>query len=206
MISSSRRNTLFLTAATIVLISALSGCRGFFVKPTLSSLTVTPASPNLQVGQTQQLAATGNFNDGTTGSVSNVSWSSGDSSHVTVSNSGLIKGIANTTSGVIITATSGTVSGTATVTVGQSSTITVTSDSGTTISIGTTGEGSTLTFTATQGGTDVTSSATWSSSNTNIISTPSAGQATLVGTQTGVVTITAKTSTGSGSVQVTVTI
>jgi hypothetical protein len=52
----------------------------------------------------------------------------------------------------------------------------------------------------------VTSSATWSSSNTNIISTPSAGQATLVGTQTGVVTITAKTSTGSGSVQVTVTI
>jgi hypothetical protein len=205
MISSSKRNLVFVTAATIVLISALVGCRGFFVKPTLSSITVTPASPNLQVGQTLQLAATGNFNDGTTGSVSDVSWSSGDSTHVTVSNTGLIKGVANTTSGVTITATSGTVSGTATVTVGQSSTITVTSDSGTSISITTTGVGSTLTFTATQGGTDVTSSATWTSSNTNIISTPSAGQATLVGNQTGVVTIKATTSTGSGSVQITVT-
>src|SRR5205807_2095208 len=143
--------------------------------PTLSSITVTTTDPNLQVGQTQQLAATGSFDDGSRGSVSNVSWSSGDSSHVTVSNTGLIKGIANTTSGVIITATSGTASGTTTVTVGQSSTVTVTSDSGTTISIGTIGAGSTLTFTATQGGTDVTNSATWSSSNTNIISTPSAG-------------------------------
>ena len=205
MISSSRRNSLLLAVFTVVLITVLAGCRGFFVKPTLSSITVTPTNPNLQIGQTLQLAATGNFNDGTTGSVSNVSWSSGDSTHVSVSSSGLVKGIADTTSGVTITATSGAVSGTTTVTVGQSATVTVTSNSGTTISIAATGAGSTLTFTATQSGTNVTSSATWSSSNTNIISTPSAGQATLVGTQTGVVTISATTSTGSGSVQVTVT-
>ena len=52
MIWSSRRNALLLTAATVVLISVLSGCRGFFVKPTLSSITVTPSNPNLHVGQT----------------------------------------------------------------------------------------------------------------------------------------------------------
>lgn len=204
MILSFRRNLLLLTTGTFVLVLALSGCRGFFVKPTLSSITVTPTSPNLQVGQTQQLTATGNFNDGTTGSVSNVSWSSSDSTHVTVSTTGLIKAIANTTSGVTITATSGTVSGTATVTVGQSSTVTVTSNNGNPISLTSNGgSGSSVSFTATQGGNTVTSTATWTSSNTGIITTPVDGSATLGGS-TGTVTITATTSSGSGSLQVTV--
>ena len=207
MIFSSRRNSLLWTVCAVVLVLASSGCRGFFVKPTLNSITVTPSNPSLQVGQTMQLIATGNFSDGSTGSVSNVSWTSGDATHVTVSSSGLIKGIANTTTGVTITATSGAASGSATVTVGQSSTVTVScnSCSGNTISLTTNGgAGSIVTFTATQGGTDVTSSANWSSSNQSVITTPSAGSATLGGL-TGLVTITATTSGGSGSAQITVT-
>lgn len=202
MISSSRRNALFVTAATVVLISALIGCRGFFVKPTLSSITVTPASPNLQVGQTLQLAATGNFNDGTTGSVSNVSWSSSDSTHVTVSSTGLIKGIANTTSGVTITATAGTASGSATVTVGASSTVTITSSLGTSISLAIDPVGTPISFTAQQNGSDVTSSATWSSSNQNVILLSSGSNGTVAGA--GTTTITATTSSGSGTLSITV--
>jgi Bacterial Ig-like domain (group 2) len=204
MISSSRRNALFVTAVTVMLISALVGCRGFFVKPTLSSISVTPNNPNLQIGQTLQLVATGNFNDGTQGSVSNVTWTGGNS-QVSVSSTGLIKGLANTgtSGGVQITATSGTASGSTTVTVGASSSLTVTSNSGATISITTNG-GLPVTFTATQNGTDVTNSATWTSSNTSIITTPSAGSATLGGS-TGTVTITASNNGGTGSVTVTVT-
>jgi hypothetical protein len=205
MISNSGRNSLLLTVSTVVLISALAGCRGFFVKPTLSSITVTPATPNLQIGNTQQMTATGNFNDGTTGSVSNVSWTSSVPGQVSVSSTGLVKALADTTSPVTITATSGTVSGSTTVTVGASSTVTVTSNSGNTISLTTNGgTGSTVSFTATQSGNNVTSSATWSSSNTSIITTPLDGSATLGGSM-GTVTITATNSGGSGSVQVTVT-
>jgi anaerobic selenocysteine-containing dehydrogenase len=77
--------------------------------------------------------------------------------------------------------------------------------SGNTISLTTNGgAGSIVTFTATQGGTNVTSSANWSSSNQSVITTPSAGSATLGGL-TGLVTITATTSGGSGSAQITVT-
>jgi len=173
---------------------------------TLSSITVTPSNPNLQVGQTMLLIATGTFSNGTTGSVSNVNWTSSDPNHVTVNSSGLITGIANTTTGVAIMATSGAVGGLTTVTVGQSSTVTVTCDtcSGNTISLSANGgPASIVRFSAMlvnfTGGSE-----TWWSSNPNVISISSDGWATLGGT-TGPVTITDTTSSGSGSVQVTVT-
>ena len=83
------------------------GCRGFFVNPTLTSMTVTPASPNLQIGGTLQLIATGNNDDGSTKNLTTSStWTTSDASKVTVSSTGLVKGIASTT-GVTITATNG---------------------------------------------------------------------------------------------------
>src|SRR5215469_3097887 len=140
MISRPGRHTLLLI--TVMLILTLVGCHGFFVSPTLSSLTVAPANPNLQIGSTLQMIATGNFNDGTTGNVSGVTWTSSVPSQVSVSSGGLIKGLANTSSsGVTITATSTGVSGSTTVTVGQSSTTTgsstliVTSNAGNSISL-----------------------------------------------------------------------
>lgn len=209
MISTPRRHTLLLI--TVMLILTLAGCHGFFVNPTLSSLSVTPPNPNLQIGSSLQMIATGNFSDGTTGSVSGVTWTSSLPSQVSVSSGGLIKGLANTSSGVTITATSGGVSGSTTVTVGQSSstggssTLIVTANSGNSISLSRSGGmGASVTFTAIQNGNNVTSSATWISSNTAIITTPSAGVASLGG-QTGTVRITATASGFSGSVQITVT-
>ncbi len=44
------------------------GCRGFFVNPTLTTITVGPATPSVQQGSTLQMTATGTFDDvGSTG-------------------------------------------------------------------------------------------------------------------------------------------
>ncbi len=197
---------LLLSAVCAVLLStALAGCRGFFVKPTLTSIKVTPDSPSLQVGQTLQMVATGVYDDGSQKTItSNVTWTSSAPSVVSVSSTGLIKALANSTSAVTITATFGAISGSTTVTVGQSQTVTVTSVDGTSISLTTHPAATTVSFTAQQNGNDVTSSANWNSSNSNIISMSTGGVGTMGGTQ-GTVTITATTSTGSGTVQVTVT-
>ena len=56
-------------AALAVLTLAVS-CKGFFVKPTLSSIAVGPAAPTIETGTTNntvQMTAFGTFNDGSTG-------------------------------------------------------------------------------------------------------------------------------------------
>jgi uncharacterized protein YjdB len=194
-----------LSASAAVLLSvSLAGCRGFFVKPTLTSITVTPATPSLQIGTTQQMTATGTNNDGTTNSVtSGVTWTSSSPTLISVTAQGLIKGIANTTSAVTITATSGAISGSTTATVGQTQqAITITSSDGTSFSLTTSPAGTTFQLTATQNGSDVTSSVTLTSSNSNVVSVAQGGTATIVGV--GTATITATNSTGSGTIQITV--
>jgi len=88
-----------LTLAFGALVAAAIGaaCNGFFVNPTLTSLTISPTSPAVQVGKTISLSAYGVYSDGT-GSylTSGVSWSSSDPSEATVTGSGgaTLKGIA----------------------------------------------------------------------------------------------------------------
>ena len=92
------------------------GCRGFFVNPTLTTVTVGPTGFNLPVGSTQQMTATGTYNDGSTKTfTSGVVWTSSDGSVATVSSSGQVTGIAAGTA--TITAQSGTITGTASITV-----------------------------------------------------------------------------------------
>ncbi len=70
--------------------------------PTLSSITVAPASPaNLAVGSTQQFTATGNYSDGTTSNITiQVTWASSDLTIATIDNgvpfyrSGVATGVA----------------------------------------------------------------------------------------------------------------
>jgi uncharacterized protein YjdB len=177
-------------SAFLCLISLLGvGCRGFFVNPTLTSITITPASPNLQVGGTLQLIATGTNDDGSTKSLTSSStWSTSDATKVTVSSTGLVKGIASTT-GVTITATNGTVSGTDTVTVGQTTqALTLSSSPSSPISLSALGSNTTITFTATLNGSDVTASTTFTSNNLSVISTPSANVATIVGVGSATIT------------------
>ena len=54
------------TFAALFLLALAAGCRGFFVNPTLTSLAVSPTSASLIKAQTQQLSATGNYDDGST--------------------------------------------------------------------------------------------------------------------------------------------
>ena len=84
---------------------------------TLSSLAVTPATPSVPLGLTQQLKATGTFSDGSTADLTaTVSWSSSNPSLATVNTaSGLATSVA--LGSTVITATSGSVSGTTTLTV-----------------------------------------------------------------------------------------
>jgi hypothetical protein len=181
------------------------GCRGFFVNPTLTSMTVTPASPNLQIGGTLQLIATGNNDDGSTKNLTTSStWTTSDASKVTVSSTGLVKGIASTT-GVTITATNGTVSGTDTVTVGQTTqTLSLSSSPSSPISLTIVGSNSTITFTATLNGSDVTNSTTFTSNNTSVISAPTGNTATIVGVGSATITATDNNNhTASITIQVT---
>ena len=85
----------------------------------LTSITVTPGTPSINVGASQQLTATGNFNGGGTQTLQGVIWTSNNSTVTTVtgdvSNSGVVYGVS--TGAAEVTACVATVCGSATVTV-----------------------------------------------------------------------------------------
>jgi len=92
-------------------------CRGFFVNPTVTALTITPSTPTVPLGGTTQLTAYATFNDGSTGNVTNkASWSS-NSGIVTVSSGGLLTGQSLSNSTATITALDQTITQTATASV-----------------------------------------------------------------------------------------
>ncbi|PYX46076.1 MAG: hypothetical protein DMG79_17600 [Acidobacteria bacterium] len=197
-------------AALATLALAVS-CRGFFVKPTLSSLAIGPVSPTIFTGGTDstvQMFAVGTFNDGSSGSTP-VSWAvtgtgSGGQNIATISPSGLVTAQATGTG--TVTATSNllpSISGTQPITVAVACTsapiISPTSGA-------LNNNQQTLSFTAScNGGQDITATATWVSSNT-MIATVSAGvvTATAAQGQDGTFTITAS-SNGLTSAPVTIT-
>lgn len=205
------------TAFTVLLSLAWVGCRGFFVNPTLTAITLsTPGggtSGAVIVGGTLQLTAKGSYDDGSTKSNINgsVTWMSSSTSVATVTN-GLVTGVSGAGSpppSVTITASSGSASsGTASVTVfpGNLTGINI-SASPTTI-----GVGATTQFTATgtfAGGSSatITDLVTWSSDNTGFVSINSSGLAS--GVAAGSANISASmtlngTTTTSNSVLITV--
>ena len=84
--------------------------------PTLTSVSVTPATPSIGAGQTAQMQATATYSDSTTKDVtSSATWSSSNPSVATVSSSGLVTGVADGTS--TIQAAYGGITGSTTVTV-----------------------------------------------------------------------------------------
>jgi len=179
---------LALTLAFTVLVALAFGvsCRGFFVKPTLSSLAVGPATPTIETGSTNntvQMTAFGTFNDGSTGNPS-VAWSSATPSVATVSKSGLVTSVTTGTSAITATANiNPTITGsqTVTVTVGCIQSIALSPPGPETISAG--GSPHTVLFaakaTTCNGQFDITSTAIWASSNT-AAATVDAGTVTAV--------------------------
>jgi hypothetical protein len=122
---SSRKSKLHLIGAFAALAMLALGvsCKGFFQNPTLTTITIDPPTPSVGQGATQQLTATGTFQDGTTSALTGgtscsgntVCWSSSDTTIATISTGGNVTGIAAGTA--TITAASGAITGTTTATV-----------------------------------------------------------------------------------------
>ncbi len=78
--------------------------------PTLAYIAVTPASPTLAIGGTQQMVATGTYSDASTANLTaSATWTSGTPANATVTSTGLVAGIAVGSS--VITASVGAISG-----------------------------------------------------------------------------------------------
>lgn len=178
----------------------------FQVTPaTLVSIAFSPANPSVAAGTNAQMTVTGTFSDGSTQNLSSsATYSSSNTVAVTVSNTGLITGVAPGSSTVTVTVD------------GVSSTFTVVVTSATLTSITISpanpanfAKGTTEQFTAagnySDGSTqDLTSTVAWSSSSPSVLTINSQGLAT--GTGTGSATVTATyqgQSTTTPSVQVT---
>ncbi len=167
----------------------------------VSSVTVTPASANLPVGQTVQLTATPKDANGNPLTGRMVTWSSSNTSVASVTSSGLVSGGA--AGSATITATSEGQSGTASITV---TSVPVASVSVTPTSANV-NEGKTVQLTATpkDGGGNPLSGRTiaWSSSNTAVATVSSSGLVS--GVVAGSATITATSEGQSGPSAITVT-
>lgn len=187
-------------AAVVITVS----CTGFFPKPTLSSITVDPPTPSVTIGATQQMSATGVFNDnssntlagGTSCSGNTVCWSSSDSTIASITTGGLLTGVA--TGSTTVTATSGAVSGstTASVVLGNVTGLTINPTSAT-ITVN-----STKTFTAfatiSNGSpVDVSSTASWTTGTPTTASVVGGDPATVTALAAGSTTVTATYTTST---------
>ncbi|MFC2003424.1 Ig-like domain-containing protein, partial [Chloroflexota bacterium] len=170
---------------------------------TLQSITVTPASPSVVAGRTQQFMATGTYSDASTANLTAlVTWTSSDTSKATIAAGGLATSLAAGTTQ--ITATKDSISGSTTLTV----TAAVLDSIAVTPANPSVAAGRTQQFVATGTYSDastanITTSVTWSSSSTGVASISTAGLATAV-TQ-GTATITATSGSVSGNTMLTVT-
>ncbi len=123
--SSSTKRKLRLAGAfaALAMLALAVSCTGFFQNPTLTTITIDPPTPSINQGATDQLTATGTYQDGSTSSLTGgtscsgntVCWSSSDTTVVTISTGGLATGVAQGTA--TITAASGAITGTTQATV-----------------------------------------------------------------------------------------
>ena len=92
--------------------------------PTLASIAVTPASPGIVVGATQQFIATGTYSDSSTKILTgSANWSSSSTSVATITTGGNATAVSSGTA--TITATAGTIAGSATLSVTSKGSITI---------------------------------------------------------------------------------
>src|SRR2546426_951023 len=166
----------------------------------VAAVTVSPAAPTVQVGQTAQLTATPKDANGTPLSGRAVTWASNNTAVAMVNGSGLVTAVA--TGAAAITAASEGQSGTAVVTVSNVPVASVT----VTPASASVQQGATVQLTATPrdaSGNPLTGRAIgWSSSDNTIATVSSTGLVT--GVVAGAVTITATSEGQSGTASITV--
>jgi uncharacterized protein YjdB len=185
----------------------VSGSAGLTVTPvttpTLTTITITPSSPSIAKGDTQQFTATGTYSDSSTQNLTTMAtWGSSATGVATVNSQGLATAV-NGGSTQISAAYQG-VSGVATLSVSPATLVSISVTPATaTIAAGTAQQYhavATLSDGSTQ---DVTNSVTWSSSNNAVATTNTAGLAS--GASAGTATLTAQAGSVSGTAAVTVT-
>lgn len=198
--------------AVLVLLTFGAGCTGFFQNPVLQTVTVGPANLNLNQNSTQQMTATGTYDDGSTKNLSTgVVWSSSDTSVATVSTSGIVTGVS--VGSATITAEDGTVSGTSSVTVALAN-VTSIKINPTTIQIKAAGGQATCNALATVSGEtqqiDVSSTVTWSINSADFLISQGTTPATITAQSTSTVgeqaTVTATYTSGSTTYTATATL
>jgi uncharacterized protein YjdB len=177
---------------------------------TLVSIDVTPASPSIAKGTTQQFTATGVFTDASTQDLTtSVSWASSDTAVATISNTAGTEGLATSAAmgSTTVTATSGAVSGSTTLTVTAATLVSI----DVTPASPSVAKGTTQQFTATGSYTDastqdLTTAVTWSSSDTAVatISNAAGSEGLATGADVGPSTITATSGAVSGSTTLTI--
>ena len=177
------------SGATMLTVTAAS--------PSLVSITVSPVSPSVALGNSLQLTATGNYSDGSVKILtSQVMWSSSMTSVASISSGGLAASASLGSS--TITATMGSVSGNTllTVTAAQLVSIAVTPIN-MSVPLGTLQQ-YTATGTYTDNTTkDITSSVTWSSSKTGTATVTSSGSLTARGLGSSTISAVSGSITGS---------
>jgi hypothetical protein len=195
-----------LEAAIVLSLFVLSvGCNGFFVDPTLTSITISPSSATVGINKTIQMTAFGTYDDGSRKQVnSGLNWSSSSTGVATI---GLTSGVATGSSAgsTTITGEAQGITGTATLTVVPSGITSIRIDP-TTATIKQ--NGSQKFSCLDQNGVDRSSLATWSSSDTTDVTVDSTGNATSVSTLTSTiqVTITATLQTDTSTLTATATL
>lgn len=179
----------FTSIILILLTFVLFGCDEGLIENTLTSLSVTPSSANIDIGSTQQFTAVGTFADGFTADITSlVTWNSSDTAAATLSSSGLATGLAVGVSNVTATLNSVT-SNSVPLAVGVPSSIAITPSTAT---IGlSVSQQFTATGTYANGSTaDLTSVVTWNSSNTAVVTISAAGVASTLAVGTSTITST----------------
>jgi len=180
-------------------------CTGFFQNPTLTTITVDPPTPSISQGATQQMTATGTYQDGSTSTLTggtscsgnSVCWSSSDTTIATITTGGMLAGVAQGTS--TITAASGAITGTTTATVALGNVTGLVLDP-TAITISAPNDTATI-FAKAQtpsGEVDVSATANWTTGSSTIATVVGGTDpVTITGVAAGLTTVTATYTTST---------
>jgi uncharacterized protein YjdB len=193
------------TTTIVATSGGLSANASLAVLPaTVVSLALTPATTTFQIGATRQLSVAATYSDGNIVDVTASStFVSGTPAAVSVSNTGLMTGVAPGTSSLTASFGGNTTNAVqATVTSATITSIAVTPATATVV------VGATRQFTATATYSDnttavITTTAAWTSSNTTVATVLNTGVATGLTAGTATITATAGTQSASGALTVT---